>query len=648
MPRLLPLAAFAAGLVVFALPAQAVPLVRRDDVRSPSLLLDSGEPGLFIEAANSSTDVEVVVSGVVVETRVRQRFSNTGSTVLDGIYVFPLPEGAAVHELRFEVNGRVIEGLIQEKKEAEKTFEQAKAEGKKATLLVQERPDLFNTRLTGIGPGEHIDVVIGLQDVVRYEAGTASLRFPTGLTPRYTPAGSTALTTETLPASTFSLRADVEAGFAIAAVSSAHHAITTTRNPSGVHVETAGVMDRGSDFTLSWTAAPMLAPNATVLTEKVGDDTYGLVLVSPPTVVDNDVRVSRETIFVLDTSGSMAGPSMEQARKAMQHGLATLLPIDRFNIIEFDDDFSTLFKVAERADAKHLAAARTFIAGLKADGGTEMAEALARALQPDVNDDNLKRVRQILFVTDGAVSNEDQLLRSIQTGLGESRLFTVAIGGAPNASFMTKAAELGRGTFTFIGNTNEVEEKMGELFSKIESPVLSNIALSVPPSMQQALDRGQIEMWPRTIGDLYVGEPVVVAFKAIAGVDMSTLASLTLHAKAAGKPLEMKLELPAASADRGLHRLWARRKIEHLLDLERAGVGQHAAIVALGIKHRLVTPYTSLVAVDSDPPRLADGRIELGNTLPKGGTATNALLGAGLSAVVAGLLLRRRRLPLVA
>ena len=141
MPRLLPLAAFAAGLVVFALPAQAVPLVRRDDVRSPSLLLDSGEPGLFIEAANSSTDVEVVVSGVVVETRVRQRFSNTGSTVLDGIYVFPLPEGAAVHELRFEVNGRVIEGLIQEKKEAEKKEGEKKEAEKKEVEKEEERKD---------------------------------------------------------------------------------------------------------------------------------------------------------------------------------------------------------------------------------------------------------------------------------------------------------------------------------------------------------------------------------------------------------------------------------------------------------------------------------------------------------------------------
>ena len=182
-------------------------------------------------------------------------------------------------------------------------------------------------------------------------------------------------------------------------------------------------------------------------------------------------------VFIIDTSGSMEGTSIKQAKEALQMALDRLSPGDRFNVIEFNSVTRAVFGAPMPVDTATLAKAKSFVTALRARGGTEMKPALKAALTQDVAPGF---VRQVVFLTDGAVGNEGELIHLIRERLSDRRLFTIGIGSAPNSFFLTKAAQYGRGTFTFIGDVREVAEKMGALFTKLESPVLTDIAISWP------------------------------------------------------------------------------------------------------------------------------------------------------------------------
>ncbi|HEY6051309.1 MAG TPA: marine proteobacterial sortase target protein, partial [Thermoanaerobaculia bacterium] len=202
-------------------------------------------------------------------------------------------------------------------------------------------------------------------------------------------------------------------------------------------------------------------------------------------------------------------------------------------------------------------------------------------------------VRQVLFMTDGAVGNEEELFRFIQDHLGNSRLFTVGLGSAPNSHFMTKAAEFGRGTFTYVASAAEVDAKMSALFRKLEAPVLTNL--------EMVWDDASAEVWPSRVPDLYSGEPLV----AVARLSSSTpIGGVTIRGDRLGQPWSRKLSLSGSSADSGLDRLWARRKIASLMDSMSGGASRDALdafrrqVVELALSHHLVSSFTSLVAVD--------------------------------------------------
>ncbi len=233
-----------------------------------------------------------------------------------------------------------------------------------------------------------------------------------------------------------------------------------------------GPVPADRDFELHWTPDVGRAPGAAVFVEPKDGKTYALVMLVPNAPDASLPRMPREATYIIDTSGSMAGTSIVQAKAALLYALDRLAPGDRFNVIEFNSRARPLFDVPMPVDPATLGRARSFVSGLKADGGTEMREALTLALRaPKVEG----FVRQIVFLTDGAVGNENELFALIRERLDDRRLFTVGIGSAPNSHFMTKAAQFGRGTFTYIGDTREVQEKMAALFRKLESPVLTDV-----------------------------------------------------------------------------------------------------------------------------------------------------------------------------
>lgn len=611
------------------------------DVTQGSLLFKTNEVGRYILAPILETDVHIVVTGIIARTTLRQEFMNPSREKDDwaeGVYVFPLPETAAVDHLRMKVGERIIEGQIKERAEAKKVYEQAKEAGKRASLVEQERPNVFTASVANIAPGDKITVEIEYQETIRYDQGQFSLRFPMVVGPRYisgTPvviedqppglgwsrdtdrvSDASRITPPVQhpahdPINPVSLTIDLAAGFPLDEVKSAYHPILAIAEPDGrrhITLRSESVpADR--DFQLTWRPTAGHSPAVTVFTEQRGEDRYAFLMAMPPIGSEQPLMlVARETIFVIDTSGSMSGTSIEQAKAALLLALSRLTAQDRFNVIQFNSVTHVLFSQPQPVTTDTLRKAVHYVEQLKANGGTEILPALKMALKGSAPSSHL---RQVIFLTDGQVGNEDELFGVIREQLGTSRLFTIGIGSAPNSHFMRKTAEFGRGTFTHIGSTSEVKDQMDAIFRKLERPVLTDIHIDGLAAT--------VEMFPAPIPDLYDGEPVVVAVKGQALPEV-----ITIRGSVGSTPWKTSIALKDREPRDGLSVYWARQKIASLMDQQRHGQDESAlrqAILDVALSHHLVSKYTSLVAVDVTPVRPTDKILQthaMNTNLPEG------------------------------
>lgn len=637
------LVAVSIGMLVTAIvqaaePESAQAVSPRDATRG-TLLLHGESPRQYIPAPLLHTDVHMTISGLIVRSTVRQQFKNDSDEWAEGIYVFPLPEQAAVDHLSMRIGERIIEGMIQERAEAKQTYEKAKREGKRAVLVEQERPNIFTTSVANIGPGDDIAVEIQYQQTLHYDQGEFRVRFPMVVGPRYIPGiadgeivqsvdghGWARHTDKVHDASRITppvlnpkqgsinpvtLTIDLAPGFPLARLESSYYPVAKQEHDGGYTITLAeGPVPADRDFELVWQPAEGQVPAAALLSERKEGESYALMMVLPPSVSAAQThRTPREVIFIIDTSGSMHGQSLEQAKVALQLALARLTPDDTFNVIQFNSTTEGLFADAVPAVTTNIAKATQYVGRLVAQGGTEMQPALQRAL--DGRNEHA-RLRQVIFLTDGQVGNEEHLFKTITARLGDSRLFTIGIGSAPNSHFMRKAAEFGRGTFTYIGNTAEVQAKTEALFRKVEHPALTDISIELPQGMQA-------EMFPARIPDLYLGEPIVVAIKADIFPD-----DIVVHGRFGQTPWRTHVSLSAGQPREGLSVFWARAKIDALMNEHVEGSGQETtrrAVIDVALRHHLVSRYTSLVAVDVTPVRPTDKNLHthpMKTNLPQG------------------------------
>jgi len=582
-----------------------------------------------------NTQIGIEITGMVARAEVTQVFQNRGSDWAEATYRFPLPEGAAVDQLQIEVGNRVLVGEIQEKQTARRIYQKARNNGQTATLVEQQRPNQFETRLANVAPGEVVRITIGFLSTVNYRDGEFSFQFPMTFTPRAGGSNQrfeletsprpmlTSWADTPSPASTHQLDLGIslQTGLVLSKIDSRYHDVDIHPTTDGYHIFVTEQLARTDRiFELTWVPELGTAPQTSLTTWEDGDSVYALLMLAPP-LQDEVAPQPREVIFVIDTSGSMEGESIKQARSALLHGLAYLEQDDLFNVIQFNSGHEQLFRNPVMPMTAELEAAADYIEGLAANGGTNMGPALHAAMTLPASTDHL---RQIVFITDGSVGNEHDLLLQIGEELGDSRLFTVSIGAAPNTWFMNKSSIIGRGSHTHIGKLDAVESAMADLWNHIQTPALMNI------EVDWGMDS---EFFPEVIPDLYAGEPLWLYAKL-----PSQPREVSINGLLVDSPWEQHAQPLHSKGNETLATLWARSKIESLEDSRLFGTDPQwirEQVTDLALDYGMLTAYTSLVAVDKTPARPARQNLRSDNipSLLPAGSSANA---TGFSATAAG------------
>jgi Ca-activated chloride channel family protein len=552
--------------------------------------------------------IDVRLSGLSTEVEVRQRYRNTEKVPVEAVYVFPLEEGSAVCGFSIRIGERLVRGKVEERERAFEIYDDAMADGQGAFLLDQERPNVFTASVGNLRPDETVEVQIRYVALARFEGSAVRLAIPTTVAPRYFPAGpprvgqpeSERLNPEhrlSVPYG-LTLRVDLDLGGPVARIISPSHPIELSLGgvgAPGARVELAqeeAALDR--DFVLLAEAVEPHQPRAKVALEEAGDGeprTVAMVTFYPELPAEAD---GSEALFLLDCSGSMEGPSIDQARRALELAIRALSERDTFNVVRFGSRFESLWPAPRSFDESSLAEAVAWLHRVHANlGGTEILAPLRHLL--DLKAD-AERPRQILLLTDGQVGNEAEVVQLAAEHAGRARIFTFGIGTAASDYLVRELARASRAACEFIFPGERIEAKVLRMFNRVRTPALSDLRLD--------WGGAKVEQAPAETPPLFSGEALTV-FGRIQG---KCPERVTLHG--GGRSWELPLDLATAESGGPIPVLWAREAIR---DLERGGLRRgsnqrgsaenrtNRRLIELGQRYGLVSSATSYVAVDERP-----------------------------------------------
>lgn len=609
------------------------------------------------------TDVRGAISGFLARVTVTQAFENTASNKIEAVYAFPLPEDAAVDDMTIQVGQRTVRGIIKKREEARAIYEQAKQSGHVAALLDQERPNIFTQAVANIMPSDQVVVTISYLETLDYEDGTYQFVFPMVVGPRFIPglpagkqAGGWAPDTDQVPDASkitpqvtpkgtraghdISIELAIDSGVPLQQVNSSSHQIDVARTgASAAIVKLANLSEiPNKDFILKYNvAAEQIAD--TILSQSapansaIGPGGYFTLILQPPAKLPESDITPKELVFVLDTSGSMMGFPIEKAKEFINHALDELYPGDTFNLITFSGDTRVLFPTPVYPTAENLRTTREVLNAQHGGGGTVMMNAIRAALAPSDSQDH---VRIVCFLTDGFVGNDLDIIGEVQKH-SNARVFAFGIGNNVNRFLIEGMAKAGRGESEVVTLHDKADVAAHRLYERLRSPVLTNVSI----------DWGGLpvtDVFPKQLPDLFSAKPVVVSGRYTA----ATSGTIHIRGQRAGEEFTRDVPVRFNGGTANTHILssfWARRKIDDLRSQDWVGLQSgnvkpevKQEITQLGLNYRLMTQFTSFVAVEERVVTTGGQphRVEVPVEMPEGvsyegvfGTDTDKMLAVG-------------------
>ncbi|MBK7864372.1 MAG: VWA domain-containing protein [Archangiaceae bacterium] len=591
----------------------------RDLPGAPTLTAraEADRPG--VDFALQHTEVRARVTGNISRVEVTQLYQNPSSDRLEAVYAFPLPANAAVTDMYFRIGKRVVYSQVQKREQAKQTYEAAKAEGKTAALTEQQRPNLFTQSVANIPPGEMVAVVIRYVHEVPLDDGRYQFVFPTTVGPRYVPQSGVADAHAVTPPTVSRGPADVDIavqlvpGVAFADVATKSHRIVTGLTGEGARLVALDEDDRrpNKDFVLSWAPAGA-QPTAHAVIETDRGEPYVMMMVQPPAQVDAKMVRPKEMVFLVDVSGSMGGQPLDTAKALINRALDRMGPEDTFQLIAFASDTQQMSAAPLLNTPANVTAARAWLGGMSGGGGTEMMKGIYAALAPPADP---RRLRMVVFCTDGYIGNEEEILQATRKYRDQARVFGFGIGGSVNRYLIEGLGREGRGASDVVAFNESLGPAVDRLYQRLDRPVVTDLSLSFEGL--EVYDRQ-----PEALPDLMAGQPLVVVGKLKSG----RAGKAVLTGRYAGAKWSREVPLEVSTGGTGgepvLGTLWARRKIDALTWSRSQADGDAVeAITALGLKFKLITAYTSFVAVEREllvDPKLPLTQVLVPNELPEG------------------------------
>ncbi len=599
-----------------------------------------GEDGVIGDLPLEHTSVEIAVTGNLQRAVVRQVYGNPFTSPIEAVYVFPLPDEGAVDRMNMYIGDRLITGRIYERDLARTIYEEAIASGQTASLLEQERPNIFTQSVGNILPGDSITIEISYVAPVSYDDGHYELSFPMVVGPRFIPgipaghAGTgwafdtnqvpdaSRITPHLVPEGTrtgydIDLSVTINAGYPVGQVRSVNHQVQQRRDGEEVQIRLARREEiPNRDFVLNWTSSSDRIESG--LIAHCGDlGGHFMLILQPDVDVEPGDITPKEMFFVVDCSGSMSGQPMEVAKETVRQFVRGMNPGDSFQIIRFSEDASGMSRAPLENTPENVERGIEYIDGLSGEGGTMMIEGIRAAVGYPADPE---RMRFVIFLTDGYIGNEAEILGELQTTLGENtRLFSVGVGSSPNRYLIEGLAEEGRGAAYYVGLNEDPVSAVTAVYEKLNNPYLVNIDI----------DWGRLdvtEVYPARIPDLFAGQPLVV----VGRYDEPGRGRVVVSGTVAGEPWRQRLEveLPRREPDNDvIATLWARRKIHELSRLMYDSYGYQSydqeivdMITDVALDYQIMSEYTSFVAV-CEEVRTVDGRpvtVEVPVNMPDG------------------------------
>lgn len=547
------------------------------------------------------TSVSADVAGMGARVTVKQTFTNPSAAPIEALYTFPLPHDAAVDAMRIKIGGRVIDGTIMKRAAAKAVYDAAKANGQTAALLDQETDNVFTQSVANVMPGRKIEVEISYVQILKFEDGEFEFSYPMVVGPRFMGAGSPAkVATPTLrpgvrSGANVDLAVILHGGAPIQEFRSVLHQVRASRpDADTVKIELAKRDEiPNRDFILRYRTASKDVQEATFTTwdERTGGH-FALVL-APPPQPDATLRSAKETIFVIDQSGSQSGFPIDKSKELSLALLKTMGPRDTFNVMGFSNEVDPLWPGPRPNTPENQSEAQAFIKGLQANGGTQLEKAIVASLSPSTDPE---RVRIVLFNTDGLAGQESVILSNVQKFRGNSRLFTFGIGNSVNRSLIDAMSLEGRGASEVVTLAEGAEAAKVRFAKRLETPLLVNVKAD--------FEGGAVTgVTPAYLPDVFSAKPVVVYGR----YTTPGRTRLTLTGSSGGRPWRrvVNVDLPRTKGDGScVASLWARAR---LAEMKSGGYAAKAtggkseteeAMTKLALDYRIMSEYTSFVAVD--------------------------------------------------